>query len=132
MGTGERPEMLPAASCHPAWIKVWTSRQMPRKVADIAVRRLKKTQSTMVVTEGNDRERGLRGRQTSGKEYVGLSLAAPEFGPRKLYANLNRAAGQQTQDTFAVIWNPPIEHKPALLRGRPKRNRRQLPLPPVP
>ncbi len=44
--------------------------------------------------------------ETSGKEYVSLSLAAPEFGPRKLYANLGRAAGQDDDDTFAVIWNP--------------------------
>lgn len=44
--------------------------------------------------------------ETSGKEYVSLSLAAPEFGPRKLYANLGRAAGQDDEDAFAVIWNP--------------------------
>ncbi len=44
--------------------------------------------------------------EASGKEYVSLSLAAPEFGPRKLYANLGRAAGQDDDDTFAVIWNP--------------------------
>ena len=44
--------------------------------------------------------------ETSGKDYVSLSLAAPEFGPRKLYANLGRAAGQDDDDSFAVIWNP--------------------------
>ncbi|HIP79861.1 MAG TPA: DUF736 family protein [Kiloniellaceae bacterium] len=44
--------------------------------------------------------------ETSGKEYVSLSLATPEFGPRKLYANLGRAAGQDDPDAFAVIWNP--------------------------
>jgi uncharacterized protein (DUF736 family) len=44
--------------------------------------------------------------ESSGKEYVSLSLAAPEFGPRKLYANLGRAAGQDDDDAFAVIWNP--------------------------
>ena len=44
--------------------------------------------------------------ETSGKEYVSLSLAAPEFGPRKLYANLGRAAGQDDDEAFAVIWNP--------------------------
>jgi uncharacterized protein (DUF736 family) len=44
--------------------------------------------------------------ETSGKEYVSLSLAAPEFGPRKLYANLGRPAGQEDGETFAVIWNP--------------------------
>jgi uncharacterized protein (DUF736 family) len=30
---------------------------------------------------------------------VSLSLAAPEFGPRKLYANLGRAAGQDVRAT---------------------------------
>lgn len=44
--------------------------------------------------------------EISGKPYVSLSLAAPEFGPRKLYANLGRAAGQDDDDAFAVIWNP--------------------------
>lgn len=44
--------------------------------------------------------------ETSGKSYVSLSLAAPEFGPRKLYANLGRAAGQDDNDVFALIWNP--------------------------
>lgn len=42
----------------------------------------------------------------AGNDYVSLSLAAPEFGPRKLYANLGRAAGQDDDDTFAIIWNP--------------------------
>jgi len=44
--------------------------------------------------------------ETSGNDYVSLSLAAPEFGPRKLYANLGRAAGQDDDDVFAIIWNP--------------------------
>ncbi|OWJ68956.1 DUF736 domain-containing protein [Inquilinus limosus] len=44
--------------------------------------------------------------EASGKTYVSLSLAAPEFGPRKLYANLGRAAGQDDPDVFALIWNP--------------------------
>jgi uncharacterized protein (DUF736 family) len=44
--------------------------------------------------------------ENSGKDYVSLSLSAPEFGPRKLYANLGRAAGQADDDAFAVIWNP--------------------------
>lgn len=47
----------------------------------------------------------LRRGETSGKDYVSLSLAAPEFGPRRLYANLGRAAGQG-EDAFAIIWNP--------------------------
>lgn len=44
--------------------------------------------------------------ETSGNDYVSLSLAAPEFGPRRLYANLGRAAGQDQDDVFAIIWNP--------------------------
>ena len=48
----------------------------------------------------------VRHSETSGKDYVSLSLAAPEFGPRRLYANLGRAAGQDDDDTFAIIWNP--------------------------
>ena len=44
--------------------------------------------------------------QMSEKSYVSLSLAAPEFGPRKLYANLGRAAGQDDDDAYALIWNP--------------------------
>lgn len=43
--------------------------------------------------------------EQSGKEYVSLSLAAPEFGPRRLYANMGRAAGKG-EDDFAIIWNP--------------------------
>ena len=43
--------------------------------------------------------------EMSGKDYVSLSLAAPEFGPRRLYANLGRAADQDDDDTFAIIWN---------------------------
>ena len=44
--------------------------------------------------------------ETSGREYVSLALAAPEFGPRKLYANLGRAAGQDDEALYALIWNP--------------------------
>lgn len=48
----------------------------------------------------------IRRGEMSGKDYVSLSLAAPEFGPRRLYANLGRAAGQDDDDAFAIIWNP--------------------------
>jgi len=47
----------------------------------------------------------MRRSEASGRDYVSLSLAAPEFGPRRLYANLGRAAGAD-EDTFAIIWNP--------------------------
>lgn len=48
----------------------------------------------------------IRTGETSGKDYVSLTLAAPEFGPRRIYANLGRAAGQDDDDVFAIIWNP--------------------------
>jgi uncharacterized protein (DUF736 family) len=48
----------------------------------------------------------VRKAESSGNDYVSLSLAAPEFGPRRLYANLGRAAGQDDPDVFALIWNP--------------------------
>jgi uncharacterized protein (DUF736 family) len=41
----------------------------------------------------------------SGRDYVSLSLAAPEFGPRRLYANLGRVAGSDDPNLFAIIWN---------------------------
>jgi uncharacterized protein (DUF736 family) len=44
--------------------------------------------------------------QVSGKEYVSLSISVPELGPRTLYANLGRAAGQTDPDVYALIWNP--------------------------
>ncbi len=48
-----------------------------------------------VLTQGVEIGAGwTRTGETSGRDYVSLSLAAPEFGPRRLYANLGRAAGQ--------------------------------------
>jgi uncharacterized protein (DUF736 family) len=44
--------------------------------------------------------------QQSGEQYVSLSLAAPEFGPRRLCANLGRAAGQDGEDGYALIGTP--------------------------
>jgi uncharacterized protein (DUF736 family) len=43
---------------------------------------------------------------TLKKEYVSLSIAAPQFEPKKLYANLGKAAGSDDKDLYAVIWNP--------------------------
>ena len=43
--------------------------------------------------------------QTSGKEYISLSISAPEFG-KTLYANLGRAAGQPDPNAYALIWTP--------------------------
>lgn len=48
----------------------------------------------------------IRVSEASGKTYVSLSLAAPEFGPRRIYANLGRAAGQDDDRTYALLWNP--------------------------
>lgn len=44
--------------------------------------------------------------ENSGQDYVSLSLSDPSFGPKKLYANLGRAAGQDDDGLFAIIWNP--------------------------
>ncbi|WP_249152734.1 hypothetical protein [Bradyrhizobium liaoningense] len=38
------------------------------------------------------------------KDYVSLSHAAPEFGPRKLYANLRRAASQDDDSVVTLIF----------------------------
>lgn len=48
----------------------------------------------------------IRTGEVSQREYVRLSMSAPELGPRTLYANLGRAAGQDDEDSFAIIWNP--------------------------
>jgi uncharacterized protein (DUF736 family) len=59
-----------------------------------------------VLTQGIEVGAGwIRTGETSGKDYVSLSIAAPEFGPRRLYANLGRVPGE-ADETFAVIWNP--------------------------
>jgi uncharacterized protein (DUF736 family) len=42
--------------------------------------------------------------KTSGEDYISLTLVDPAFG--KLYANLGRAAGQDDENVYAVIWNP--------------------------
>ena len=60
-----------------------------------------------VLTQGTEIGAGwIKKGDTSGKEYVSLSLAAPEFGPKKLYANLGKAAGQDDEHLYALIWNP--------------------------
>jgi len=49
----------------------------------------------------------IRTGEVSQREYVRLSLAHPDlFGGRPLYANLGRAAGQDDDDAYAIIWNP--------------------------
>lgn len=59
-----------------------------------------------VLTQGIEVGAGwIRTGETSGRDYVSLSIAAPEFGPRRLYANLGRVPGE-AEEMFAVIWNP--------------------------
>ncbi len=61
----------------------------------------------LVVTGGVEIGAGwLKTGGTSGKEYVSLSFAAPEFGRKKIYANLGQAAGSVDPDFMAIIWNP--------------------------
>ena len=48
----------------------------------------------------------IRTGEVSQREYVRLAMSAPELGGRTLYANHGRAAGQDDDDAFAVIWNP--------------------------
>lgn len=58
-----------------------------RKIADTQL-------DFRVVTEGIEIGVGwTRKGETSNKEYVSLSIAAPEFGPKKLYGNFGKAAG---------------------------------------
>ncbi|WP_286828298.1 MULTISPECIES: DUF736 domain-containing protein [Kordiimonas] len=44
--------------------------------------------------------------KTSGKAYVSLTFAAPEFGQSRLFANLGKAAGQDDDRLMAILWNP--------------------------
>ena len=70
-----------------------------RKIADTQL-------DFRVVTEGIEIGAGwTRKGETSNKEYVSLSIAAPEFGPKKLCANFGKAAGSDDRDLYAVIWN---------------------------
>jgi uncharacterized protein (DUF736 family) len=60
-----------------------------------------------VITQGIEIGAGwIRRGESSGKDYVSLSLAAPELGSRKLYANLGRAVGLGDEGVFFLIWNP--------------------------
>jgi uncharacterized protein (DUF736 family) len=44
--------------------------------------------------------------ETSNKEYVNLSIAVPEFCPKKPCANLHCAVGSDEENLFAAIRNP--------------------------
>jgi uncharacterized protein (DUF736 family) len=43
--------------------------------------------------------------EASAKDYVSFLTADSEFGPKKLYVNLGKAAGPEDHDLYAVIWN---------------------------
>jgi hypothetical protein len=45
-----------------------------------------------------DRQTDRDDREFSDKDYASLSLAAPQFGLRKLYANLSRAASRDADN----------------------------------
>ncbi len=42
--------------------------------------------------------------KSSGKVYVSLTLADPQIGPRKVYANLAPVKGQKGR--HVILWNP--------------------------
>ena len=42
--------------------------------------------------------------KSSGREYVSLTLAAPEIGPRKVYANIAPVKGEENR--HVILWNP--------------------------
>lgn len=50
----------------------------------------------------------IRTGEVSGREYIRIAMAAPELGARTIYANLGRAAGQDDEDNYALIWNPDV------------------------
>ena len=64
--------------------------------------------------------------EASGKPYVSLTLAAPEFGPRRLYANLGRAAGQDhaQHDSHELLPAPWLRSVRVLVE-RPSHHRGQ-------
>ena len=46
----------------------------------------------------------LRKAKSSGREYVSLTLADPQIGPRKIYANL--APVKDREGRHVILWNP--------------------------
>ena len=46
----------------------------------------------------------LRTSKSSGREYISLSFADPQIGPRKVYANLAPVKSQEGR--FVILWNP--------------------------
>ena len=62
----------------------------------------------------------------SGKEYVSLSISAPELGSKTLYANLGRAAGEIDPNVYALIWNPRETKRTLVSASAPATARRLL------
>lgn len=46
----------------------------------------------------------LRKAKASGREYVSITLADPQIGPRKVYANLAPVKGKKGR--HVILWNP--------------------------
>lgn len=46
----------------------------------------------------------VRKAKSSGREYVSLTLADPQIGPRKIYANLAPVKGKKGR--HVILWNP--------------------------
>jgi uncharacterized protein (DUF736 family) len=44
--------------------------------------------------------------QLSGNEYVSLTFAHPDIGPSVIKCQLGKAARQDDEDVYAIIWNP--------------------------
>ncbi|MEO0451934.1 MAG: DUF736 domain-containing protein [Pseudomonadota bacterium] len=42
--------------------------------------------------------------KASGREYVSVTLADPQIGPAKIYANLAPVKGHE--DRYVILWNP--------------------------
>ena len=42
--------------------------------------------------------------KASGREYISITLADPQIGPAKIYANLAPVKGKE--DRFVILWNP--------------------------
>jgi uncharacterized protein (DUF736 family) len=46
----------------------------------------------------------LKKAKASGREYVSITLADPQIGPRKIYANLAPVKGKKGR--HVILWNP--------------------------
>ena len=85
-----------------------TTLSIQRNIEFVLNRKKSETQPDYLVMAG-EVEIGaawIRKAINSGKEFVSVSLAAPEFGDRTLYANLGRLPGSKEKKDFSIIWNP--------------------------